>query len=90
MLDDNFWAKVVLGELFGAKSKIELFSPAFYYHIKMKPNGRVDIPTDPLHNAFVYVIDGNVEIEDKKKVVKTNQIALYQRGESTDQYVCKR
>ena len=79
--NDNFWAKVVLGELFDAKSKIELLSPAFYYHIKMKPNGRIDIPTDPLHNAFVYVIDGNVEIEEKKKL-KTNQIALYQRGES--------
>jgi len=79
--NDNYYAKVVLGELFNAKSKIELLSPAFYYHVKMKANGRIDIPTDPLHNAFVYVIDGNVEIEEKRKL-KTNQIALYQRGES--------
>ncbi len=79
--NDNYYAKVVLGELFDAKSKIELLSPAFYYHVKMKANGRIDIPTDPLHNAFVYVIDGNVEIEEKRKL-KTNQIALYQRGES--------
>ena len=79
--NDNYWAKVVLGELFKAKSQIELLSPAFYYHIKMKPNGRIDIPTDPLHNAFVYVIDGNVEIEEQRKL-KTNQIALYQRGEN--------
>lgn len=77
----NYSAKIVLGELFGAKSKIELLSPAFYYHINMKPNGRIDVPTDPLHNAFIYVIDGSVEIEDRKNL-KTNQIALFQRGES--------
>lgn len=79
--NDNYSAKIVLGELLGAKSKIETLTPAFYYHINLKANGRIDIPTDPLHNAFVYVIDGNVEIEDRKKL-KTNQIALYERGES--------
>ncbi len=77
----NYWAKVVLGELFDAKSKIELLSPTFYYHIKMKADGRLDIPTDPQHNAFIYVIDGDIEIEERKKL-KTNQIALYQRGEN--------
>ena len=77
----NYTAKVILGELFEAKSKIELLSPAFYYHIKMKSGCRLDIPTDPLHNAFIYVIEGNLEIEGKKEV-KANQIALYQRGAS--------
>jgi redox-sensitive bicupin YhaK (pirin superfamily) len=77
----NYTAKVVLGELFDAKSKIELLSPAFYYHVKMKADGRLDIPTDPQHNAFIYVIEGDIEIEERKKL-KTNQIALYQRGEN--------
>lgn len=77
----DYSAKVILGELYKAKSQIELLSPAFYYHVKMKPNGRLDIPTDPTHNAFIYVINGDLEVEDRKKL-STNQIALYQRGDS--------
>ena len=73
--------KVVLGELFKAKSKIRTLSPAFYYHVKINANGRLDIPTDPLHNAFVYVIGGEAEITGQQ-VLKTNQIALYERGNS--------
>ncbi|MFT5166245.1 MAG: redox-sensitive bicupin YhaK (pirin superfamily) [Saprospiraceae bacterium] len=77
----DYTANIVLGELYGAKSKIELLSPAFYYHLKINPDGRLDIPTDPMHNAFVYVVHGQLEVENQK-VLKTNQIALYQRGDS--------
>ncbi len=75
----KFSAKVILGELFGKKSKIGLISPAFYYHIKMQADGRIDIPTDPTHNAFVYVVEGGLEVEGQRQL-KTNQIALYERG----------
>jgi len=77
----SYTAKVILGELFGAKSKIELLSPAFYFHIKMNAGCRLDIPADPFHNAFIYVIGGNIELADRKPL-KTNQIALYERGKS--------
>ncbi|HNQ60750.1 MAG TPA: pirin-like C-terminal cupin domain-containing protein [Bacteroidia bacterium] len=79
--EKNYSAKIILGELFGARSKIELLSPAFYYHIKMKADCRLDIPTDPTHNAFVYIINGSVETEGRKQVNK-GQVALYQRGDS--------
>ncbi len=74
-------AKIVLGELFGAKSGIELLFPAFYFHIKMKANCRLDIPTDSEHNAFVYVINGSLETEGRREV-NANQVALYKRGDS--------
>ena len=77
----DFNAKVILGEMYNAKSKIELLSPAFYFHIKLKPNGRLDIPTDPTHNAFLYVINGDLEVEGQKQL-SANQIALYQRGDA--------
>lgn len=77
----NYSAKVVLGELFGAKSQIELLSPAFYYHITMKAGCKLEIPTDPTHNAFAYLEKGNLEVEGRKEL-KPNQVALYQRGES--------
>ncbi len=77
---ENYSAKVVLGELFGVKSSIEMLSPAFYFHIKMKANCKLEIPTNPNHNAFVYLIDGNLELEGRKEL-KKNQVALYERGD---------
>ena len=78
---ENYTAKIILGELFGVQSNIELMSPAFYYHLKMKADCRVDIPTNPQHNAFIYIVEGKIESEGQKEITK-NQIALYQRGES--------
>lgn len=77
----KYWAKVILGELFGAKSTVETLSPAFYYHIKLKADGKIQIPTDPTHNAFVYLVNGKLELEGTKEL-KANQAALYERGES--------
>ncbi len=77
----DYSAKVVLGELNGAKSKIETLFPVFYFHITMKAGCRLNIPVNPVHNAFVYVIKGKIETEGRKEI-KTNEVALYERGES--------
>ncbi|HUM46494.1 MAG TPA: pirin-like C-terminal cupin domain-containing protein, partial [Chitinophagales bacterium] len=77
----DFTARVVLGELLGVKSQIELLSPAFYFHLKMKAGCKLEIPVDATHNAFVYVVNGNVETEGRKEI-KTNQVALYERGDN--------
>jgi redox-sensitive bicupin YhaK (pirin superfamily) len=78
---NSYTARIVLGELYGKKSAIELYSPAFYYHFTMKPNSKIEIPTDPLHNAFIYLIKGKLELEGRK-FLKAGQVALYERGES--------
>jgi redox-sensitive bicupin YhaK (pirin superfamily) len=77
----DYTANVILGELFGAKSKIETMFPVFYYHIKLNAGAKLSIPTDPRHNAFVYVINGNIEAEGRKEIT-TNQTVLYERGDS--------
>ena len=84
----QYTAQVVLGELFGYRSTVPTLSPAFYYHIKLKPNARLDIPTHPGHNAFVYTVQGSLELEGQKLLV-ANQIALYERGESLIQLYAK-
>ena len=81
IVHEHFTAKVVMGSLFGHASKVETLSPAFYYHIKLDADKRLDIPTDPTHNAFVYAVSGNIEIENQK-VLKAHQVALYERGKS--------
>jgi redox-sensitive bicupin YhaK (pirin superfamily) len=77
----SYSAKIVLGELFGVKSEVNLPFPAFYFHIKLKENCRLDIPTIAEDNVFVYVIHGSIETEGRKEV-KSNQVALYKRGDS--------
>src|SRR6185436_19880676 len=42
--EKDYSAKVVLGELFGAKSKIETLFPVFYFHIKLKAGAKLSIP----------------------------------------------
>ena len=79
--NEKYEITVVLGELLGQRSEAELLSPAFYYHVKMTSDARLDIPTEPTHNAFIYVVNGSVETDDHR-AVKANQIGLYQRGES--------
>ena len=78
--EKEYSAKIVLGELFNAKSKIETLFPVFYFHIKMKAGCRLNIPVDPTFNAFIYVINGSIEAEGRKEI-KTNQVVLYERGE---------
>lgn len=77
----NFQAKVVIGELFGVKSNVQTYTPAFYYHIKLNANSRLDIPVQNGHNAFIYVLKGNVEVEGRREI-KTNQVVLYDRNGS--------
>lgn len=79
LVEKDYTAKVVLGELHGAKSTIETYTPTFYYYIKINPQGRVDIPVHPTHNAFLYHVSGQVELEEQQGL-KLHQIALYQRG----------
>jgi len=43
----DYDAQVVLGELFGARSKIETMFPVFYFHLTMRPGCRLNIPIDP-------------------------------------------
>ena len=77
----DFSAKVVLGEITGARSKIETLFPVFYYHIKLNPGGKLTVSTDPTHNAFIYIISGRVETTERMEI-NDNQVALYERGSS--------
>jgi len=78
---ETYSAKVVLGKLFQAQSKIETLFPVFYFHIKMKTGCKMNIPVDATHNAFIYVIKGNIETSGRTQV-KTNQVVLFERDKS--------
>lgn len=79
--EKDYKAKIVLGQMFDAKSKIETMFPVFYFHINMNAGCKLSIPVDETHNAFIYVIKGNLETEGKVQA-KANQVILFERGKN--------
>lgn len=79
--EKDYKARVVLGQLFDTKSKIETLFPVFYFHINMNSGCKLSIPVDPTHNAFVYVIKGSVETEGRV-AANANQVILFERDKS--------
>lgn len=85
---ENYEVKIVLGEMNGAKSSVECLFPVFYYHFTAKKGTKLNIPVDPKHNAFIYVISGQLETEERR-AINTNQVALYEREKDTINIFCQ-
>ena len=75
----GYRVKCVLGAFDGARSRVQTHSPAFYYHVRLDADARLDLPTDPSHNAFAYLIAGDLEIEGARQL-RPNETVLYERG----------
>jgi quercetin 2,3-dioxygenase len=76
---EDYTAHIVMGEMFGVKSSVDPMFPVFYFHIKMKAGCKLEIPIEPTHNAFAYVIKGSVETEGRVKA-DANQVILFERN----------
>ena len=76
---DDASVKVMIGSLEGCTSPVFTFSPAFYFHVELPAGGRLDLPVDPNHNAFVHMIEGQLEGEGRQ-LLQDEQLALYERG----------
>ena len=81
LITKDYTLQVVLGSFGKVKSNIELLTPAFYYHVKLHPNKKIEFEVDPQHNAFIYSVNGDLELADQH-VLGANEIALYERGDS--------
>ena len=79
VLGKDYTANVVLGDFGDAKSGIDTLFPVFYVHLTLKPGCRLSLPVNETHNAFVYVIRGDIETEGRT-LAKANQVILYERG----------
>jgi redox-sensitive bicupin YhaK (pirin superfamily) len=77
--------QIMMGDLQGKASPVETHSPAFYYHIKLEAGHRLDIPVKDGNNAFIYVVKGVVELENRT-LVAAAQLALYERQGETLRY----
>lgn len=75
---ENAKTRVILGEVFGVKSNTQLLMPIIYWHISIKENTSLELPIDPLQNAFIYVQNGQLEINHTQRV-DTSQAILFER-----------
>jgi redox-sensitive bicupin YhaK (pirin superfamily) len=75
---ENSKIRVILGEIFDVKSEVQLLMPVIYWHISINENGSLQLPIDPLQNAFIYVQEGQLVINEAQ-TVNSSQTVLFER-----------
>lgn len=70
--------RVILGEVFGVKSTTQLLMPVIYWHVSMKSQATINLPIDTKQNAFIYLQNGQLEINDKH-IIDVSQAVLFER-----------
>ena len=56
------------GELNGTISPLKTLSPVNTYTMKMKKGGKYNVPVNPEYNAFIYLLDGKVVLNQKADI----------------------
>jgi redox-sensitive bicupin YhaK (pirin superfamily) len=62
--DGGLWARLVVGEAFGAKAKVKTHSPMFYVHWVLATGARAQLPAEYPERA-AYVVSGSVEVDGR-------------------------
>jgi redox-sensitive bicupin YhaK (pirin superfamily) len=60
---DGARLRVIVGDAFGERSPVPVFSETFYVDAEMKPGARVQLPTRHAERA-AYVVDGELQVGD--------------------------
>jgi redox-sensitive bicupin YhaK (pirin superfamily) len=72
-------ARLIAGEAFGAKSKVNVHSPLFYVHWTLEAGARAEVPAQYPERA-AYVAQGSVEIEGQ--TLQAGQMAVFTPGQA--------
>ncbi len=62
--EDGCRARLIAGEAFGARAKVNTLSPMFYLHVELEPGARIALP-DTYAERAAYVVSGTVEAGDE-------------------------
>lgn len=58
----GLWARLLVGEAFGAKAKVRTFSPLFYVHWVLEAGAKAQLPAEYSERA-AYIVSGSVEVD---------------------------
>ena len=60
----GLWARLIAGEAFGVKAKVETRSPMFYVHWRLEPGAQAQLPAEYPERA-AFVVEGEVEVDGR-------------------------
>jgi redox-sensitive bicupin YhaK (pirin superfamily) len=63
--EDGVWARLIVGEAFGAKAQVSAFSPLFYVHWRLAAGAKAQLPAEYSERA-AYIVAGAVEVENQR------------------------
>lgn len=75
---DGLWARLIVGEAFGAKSPVKTHSPMFYVHWRLKAGAKAQLPGEYPERA-AFVAEGSVQIDGR--TINTGQMAVFAPGQ---------
>jgi redox-sensitive bicupin YhaK (pirin superfamily) len=79
---DNVKISVILGEVFGVKSSMQLLMPVIYWHARMKKDSSIELPIPVAQNVFIYLQEGAIKINDTH-FISSGQAVLFERDGDT-------
>jgi redox-sensitive bicupin YhaK (pirin superfamily) len=75
--DGGMWARLIAGEVFGAKSKVKTHSPMFYAHWRLDAGAQAGLPPTYPERA-AYIVSGIVEIDNRS--YDAGKMIVFDRG----------
>ncbi|HJV18892.1 MAG TPA: pirin family protein [Sediminibacterium sp.] len=66
--DQKTSIQVISGELNGVKGPVMPLSPVNMFNVRINKGGSYFIPFNRLHNAFIYVVEGLVQVSQAKEI----------------------
>jgi redox-sensitive bicupin YhaK (pirin superfamily) len=75
---EGLWARLIAGELFGAKAGVKTHSPMFYVHWELQPGTRADLPAEYPERA-AYVARGAIEVDGR--TYRSGQMLVFEPGQ---------
>jgi redox-sensitive bicupin YhaK (pirin superfamily) len=77
----GLWARLIAGEAFGVRAKVETHSPMFYLHWQLASGTRASIPAGYAERA-AYVASGMLEVDGRP--VKPGEMAIFTAGKAAE------
>lgn len=80
-LEGNGQVRVIAGEFRGANGPAKTFTPVSVLDVRLKANGRADLPLPEGHNALIVVLRGTVTLNGAE-VANPADLAIFERAGS--------
>ncbi len=80
--DKKVQVHVSAGQLLGVKGPITALSPVNAATLELQPGGKVTIPLPAEHNAFLYLLDGKLNLEGYGVVEGKHAVVFKNEGEA--------